>query len=317
MLIRRKAWTSALLSAALGVFGLLLAVAQTASAAKPTTDAQETTTNVVVEKDITYGKGGTEDLKLDLARPEHADGLLPGIVYIHGGGWSGGNRTAYENDIQEAAKRGYVAVTIEYRLTQPDKSGKAKYPFPAQIEDCKCAVRWLRANAEKYHVDPNRIGATGGSAGGHLSLLVGVTGSEKKFDGMGGNPDASSKVQCVVNYFGPTDLPRMYGYEKRVDGLLNTLVGGTPQQRADQYKEASPVTYVTKDICPILSIHGTADKLVPVDQAVEFDAAMKKTGATSELMILEGQGHGFMGPAARKARDATFAFFDKHLKPAK
>jgi acetyl esterase/lipase len=292
------------------IAGFAFAASQSASATDPVA-------GVVVEKDIVYGKGGTEDLKLDLARPELTEGLRPGIVYIHGGGWSGGNRKAYTYDIQEAAKRGYVAVTIEYRLTQPDKTGKAKYPFPTQIEDCKCAVRWLRANAEKYHVDPNRIGATGGSAGGHLSLLVGAAGSEKKFDGTGGNPGVSSNVQAVVNYFGPTDLPRMYGYEKRVDGLLNTLVGGTPQQRPDQYKEASPVTYVTKDVCPILSIHGTADKLVPVEQAVEFDAAMKKAGAVSELMILEGQGHGFMGPAARKAREATFAFFDKHLKAAK
>jgi acetyl esterase/lipase len=310
MLTRLCAWNSRPFSATALIVGFVIAAGQPTKAAEPVP-------GIVVEKDIVYGKGGTEDLKLDLARPELTEGLRPGIVYIHGGGWSGGRRADYKNDIQEAARRGYVAVTIEYRLTQPDKTGKAKYPFPAQIEDCKCAVRWLRANAEKYHVDPNRIGATGGSAGGHLSLLVGVAGSEKKFDGTGGNSDASSKVQCVVNYFGPTDLPRMYGYEKRVDGLLNTLVGGTPQQRPDQYKEASPVTYVTKDVCPILSIHGTADKLVPVEQAVEFDAAMKKAGATSELMILEKQGHGFFGPAASKAREATFAFFDKHLKQAK
>ncbi|HET6324359.1 MAG TPA: alpha/beta hydrolase, partial [Planctomycetaceae bacterium] len=180
MLIRSNARTSALLSAALGFASLVFVVAQSASAAEPKAD-------VVIEKDITYGKGGTEDLKLDLARPQHSEGLLPAIVFIHGGGWSGGDRGTYAREIQAAAKRGYVAVTIEYRLTQPDKTGKAKYPFPAQIEDCKCAVRWLRANAEKYHVDPNRIGATGGSAGGHLSLLVGVAGSEKKFDGTGGN----------------------------------------------------------------------------------------------------------------------------------
>jgi acetyl esterase/lipase len=310
MNIRARAWTSPLFSATVLIVGFGIAIGRSSSAAEPAA-------GVVVEKDITYGKGGDEDLKLDLARPEHAEGLLPGIVYIHGGGWSGGARSAYRGEIQGAAKRGYVAVTIEYRLTQPDKSGKAKYPFPAQIEDCKCAVRWLRANAEKYHVDPNRIGATGGSAGGHLSLLVGVAGSAKKFDGTGGNPDVSSQVQAVVNYFGPTDLARMYGYEKRVDRLLDTLVGGTPQERAEDYKNASPVTYVTKDVCPILTIHGTVDKLVPVDQAVQFDAAMKKAGATTELIILEGQGHGFVGPADQKAREATFAFFDKHLKQAK
>jgi acetyl esterase/lipase len=310
MNIRARAGKSPLFSAIVLTLGSVLAVGQSASAAEPVA-------GIVLETDITYGKGGSEALKLDLARPEHAEGLLPGIVYIHGGGWSGGNRSGYRNDIQEAAKRGYVAVTIEYRLTQPDKSGKAKSPFPAQIEDCKCAVRWLRANAEKYHVDTNRIGATGGSAGGHLSLLVGVAGSVRTFDGTGGNPDVSSQVQAVVNYFGPTDLAQMYGYNKQVDRLLNTLVGGTPQERAEQYKAASPVTYVSKDVCPILTIHGTVDKLVPVEQAVEFDAAMKKAGATSQLMILEGQGHGFMGPANRQAHDATFAFFDKYLKAAK
>jgi acetyl esterase/lipase len=309
MLIRPRPWSGRLLLAGVVFAGLLFAT-RSASAAEPPA-------GVVVEKNIVYGKGGTEDLKLDLARPEHAEGLLPGIVYIHGGGWSAGNRTAYKNDIQEAAKRGYVAVTIEYRLTQPDKGGKAASPFPAQIEDCKCAVRWLRANAEKYHVDPNRIGATGGSAGGHLSLLVGVAGPVKKFEGSGGNPDASSQVQAVVNYFGPTDLAAMYGFNKRVDRLLDTLVGGTAQERPGDYKAASPVTYVAKETCPILSIHGTKDNLVPVDQAVEFDAAMKKAGATSELILLEGQGHGFKGSAALKAREATFAFFDKHLKAPK
>jgi acetyl esterase/lipase len=310
MQIPRKIWTSALLSPALLIAGVAISLGPQALAAEPTT-------NVVVEKNIVYGKGGSDDLKLDLARPEQATGLLPGIVYIHGGGWSGGNRSAYRNDIQEAARRGYVAVTVEYRLTEPNEEGKAKNPFPAQIEDSKCAVRWLRANAEKYHVDPNRIGVTGGSAGGHLSLLVGVTSSSKKLEGTGGNPDVSSQVQAVVNYFGPTDLARMYGYEKRVDKLLTTLVGGTPQERADAYKDASPVTYITRDVCPILTIHGSVDKLVPVDQAVEFDAAMKKAGATSELIILDGQGHGFMGPADKKAREATFAFFDKYLKPAR
>src|SRR5262245_38733567 len=135
MLIRRNAWTSAFVSAALVAF--VGGLAQLASADEPVA-------GVVVEEDITYGKGGTEDLKLDLARPEHAEGLLPAMVYIHGGGWSGGDRKAYKGEIKQAAKRGYVAITIEYRLTHPDQSGKAKSPFPAQIEDCKCAVRWLR-----------------------------------------------------------------------------------------------------------------------------------------------------------------------------
>jgi acetyl esterase/lipase len=308
--IRTRAWTPALPSSAVVVAGLLLV------ACRPTL-AEEPAANVVLEENITYGKGGMKDLKLDLARPEPAAGVHPALVFIHGGGWQGGSRAGYKRVIQEAAKRGYVAVTVEYRLTDPDKQRKAKNPFPAQIEDVKCAVRWLRANAEKYHIDPNRIGASGESAGGHLSLLLGVTGSTRQFDGNGGNPDASSQVQAVVNYYGPTDLARMYGANPRVDALLRTLVGGTPQERAEAYKVVSPVTYVTKDVCPILTLHGTADKTVPVDQAVLFDAAMKKAGATSELMLLDGQGHGFRGADDQKARAAMFAFFEQQLKPAK
>src|SRR5579863_4442287 len=152
--------------------------------------------DVVVEKDIVYGKGGEKELKLDLARPEQSSGLLPAVVYIHGGGWQAGNRSAYGHEIEEAAKRGYVAVTVGYRLTDPDKQGKARNPWPDQIEDVKCAVRWVRANAEKYHIDPNRIGASGGSAGGHLSLMLGVMGGSHDFDGNGGNPGVSSKVQA-------------------------------------------------------------------------------------------------------------------------
>jgi acetyl esterase/lipase len=309
MSIRSRTSTFFLISTVLATTEVL-SLADVSSAAEPAT-------NVVVTEGITYGRGGTEDLKLDLARPEHSAGLLPGLVYIHGGGWKGGSRNGYRNEIREAAQRGYVAVTVEYRLTDPDKHGKAKYPFPAQLEDVKCAVRWLRANAGKYHVDPKRIGATGESAGGHLSLLLAVTGSTNQFEGTGGNADVSSQVQAVVNWFGPTDLARMYGYNKMVDPLLTALTGGTPQERAEQYKVASPMTYVSQNTCPVLTIHGTADKLVPVDQATEFDTAMKKAGASSSLMILPGKGHGFFGQVRRQADDDTLAFFEQHLKHGK
>jgi acetyl esterase/lipase len=269
---------------------------------------------VVVEKGITYGKGGEKNLKLDLARPEQSSGLLPAIVYIHGGGWQGGSRDTYHNDIQEAARRGYVAVTISYRLTDPDKNHKPKHPFPAQVEDVKCAVRWLRANADKYHVDPNRIGATGGSAGGHLSLMLGVLGESNKFEGTGGHPGVSSRVQAVVNYFGPTDLIQLSASSKRVAEILDVLLDGPPEKQAASYRAASPITYVAKNDPPILTVHGTADPVVPVEQATEFDAAMKKAGASHQLMLLEGEGHGFKEPAAKKAQDATFKFFDEHLK---
>jgi acetyl esterase/lipase len=310
MPIRSRARTSFFCWAAVVAAGSFLLFTGSATAQEPGAKA-------IIETGFVYGKGGSEDLKLDLARPEQATGLMPGLVYIHGGGWRGGSRNGYHKEIEEAAQRGYVAVTIDYRLTQPDAQGKAKYPFPAQLEDCKCAVRWLRANADKYHVDPHRIGATGESAGGHLVLLLATTGGNKEFEGTGGNPDVSSQVQTVVNWFGPTDLAKMYGYNKGVDPLLKTLVGGTPEQVPEQYKTTSPVTYVSKETCPILTLHGTADKLVPVDQAAEFDAAMKKAGATSVLVIMKGIGHGFGGKVRRQADDDTFAFFEQHLKHGK
>ena len=273
-----------------------------------------TARQIAVEKDIVYGTGGGTELKLNLARPEASNGLLPALVYIHGGGWQFGDRKDDQRGIEDAARRGYVAIAISYRLTEPDAQGKARNPFPAQIQDVKCAVRWLRANAEKYHVDPNRIGAVGGSAGGHLSLLVGMSDSSPELEGSGGHAGISSKVQAVVNYFGPTDLVHLYATSKHAAGLEKICLGGTPETAAERYRIASPITYVSKDNPPILTLQGTADEVVPADQATLLDAALKKAGASHTLILLEGQGHGFRGPAAQQARDAQFKFFDEHLK---
>ena len=211
--------------------------------------------------------------------------------------------------IEDAARRGYVAATITYRLSDPDSSGKPKNPFPAQIEDVKCAVRWLRANAEKYHVDPNRIGATGGSAGGHLSLLVGVT-VPRPSSRETAVTRATSRVQAVVKYFGPTDLPRLHK-SSRGGRAARQPVGRSPRKRAALYKAASPITYVSKDDPPTLTIHGTADPVVPVEQATEFDAAMRKAGA-SHTHVAPWREARFAGN--QTAREATFKFFDEHLK---
>jgi acetyl esterase/lipase len=263
---------------------------------------------------IIYGLGGGEPLKLDLASPDPAAGELPAIVFIHGGGWRYGDRTAYRSAIVEAALRGYVAVSVDYRLTDPDKSGKPKYPFPACVEDVKCAVRWLRGNAKKLHVDPNRIGVTGDSAGGHLSLMVGLTDASAGLEGKGGNPDMSSRVQAVVNIFGPTDMASLHPASKKAADRLDELLGGPPSHDPELYRVASPVTYVSKDDPPTLTIHGTKDVVVVPEQAAELDAAMKKVGVPHTLLMIEGQGHGFQGKAATAAREETFKFFDEQLK---
>lgn len=246
------------------------------------------------------------------------NGPFPAIVFIHGGGWSGGNRQAYRAQIQEAAKRGYVAATISYRLMKYDEVKKetttADPIFPAQIHDAKAAIRWVRANAKKYRVDPDRIGVTGASAGGHLSLLVGLTDSASGLEGDSGNPDQSSPVQAVVNVFGPTDMA--YCFEKSsVAWIFRLFMGGTPTDTAERYKAASPITYVSKDDPPVLTLHGDQDALVPVEQARALDETMEAAGVSHTLIVFKGQGHGSGGEDGKKAADATLEFFARHLKP--
>ena len=275
--------------------------------------------DVTVEENLTYGQGGDAELKLDLARPE-GEGPFPAIVFIHGGGWFQGNRQAYKSQIREAAQKGYVAATISYRLMQFDQKQKetttAKPIFPAQIQDAKAAIRWLRANAGKYHVDPERIGVTGGSAGGHLSLLAGLADKKANLEGKGGHPDQSSRVQAVVNFFGPTEMASAYETSS-VAWIFRLFMGGTPDEVPATYKAASPVTYVSQDDPPVLTLHGDRDKLVPIAQAKLLDEKMKAAGAPHTLIILEGQGHGFGGKAREKAAKAMWDFFEKHLKPGK
>lgn len=270
---------------------------------------------ITVSQNLTYAKVGDVDLQLDLATPKDGDGPFPAIVFIHGGGWSGGNRHAFRSKMEDAARRGYVAATISYRLTQPDKeTGRGKQPFPAQIHDCKAAIRWLRANANEYKINPQKIGVTGASAGAHLSLLIGLTSPSDNLEGNEGNPNQSSRVQAVVNIFGPTDLVREYETAPGAVGFLKAFFNATPDEAKEQYLAASPITYVSKDDPPVLTLHGDKDALVPPEQAKLLDERMKAVGATHELLMLPEQGHGFTGESAQKADDAAWEFFAKHLK---
>lgn len=272
---------------------------------------------VTVKESVTYGQTGDTELKLDLAQPA-GDGPFPAIVFIHGGGWYQGNRGAYKAQIREAAERGYVAATISYRLMEFDEAKKesttATPNFPAQIHDAKAAIRWLRANADRYHVDPERIGVTGGSAGGHLSLLVGLTDSEADLEGNSGNRDQSSRVQAVVNFFGPTDMAACHETSS-VAWIFRLFMGGTPEEVADTYRAASPITYASDDDPPVLTLHGDRDALVPVAQATRLDEVMKAAGARHTLIVFKGQGHGFGGEHHQRAMKAMWDFFGEHLDP--
>jgi acetyl esterase/lipase len=269
--------------------------------------ADDKSQEVRIEKDLAYGKGGDKDLQLDLAMPKDGDGPFPVVVCIHGGGWRGGKRQDMTKTIEVLAGRGYVAVTPSYRLA-PDAK------FPSQIEDVKAAVRWLRANAKTYKIDPDRIGAIGFSAGAHLACLLGVTNRDDDLEGKGGNADQSSRVHCVVSFFGPTDLTRDDWTKEIEDNILVPFLGGTIKDKPEQYKKASPVTYVKKDAPPFLFFHGDKDKIVGVEQSKILCEALKKAGGSAKVEVIEGEGHGWAGEKLKDSIEKMTAFLDANLK---
>ena len=263
--------------------------------------------DVTFDVGVEYSNPDGQHLQLNIAQPKKGDGPFPAIICIHGGGFRAGSRDGYNNQCIKMAQQGYVALTITYRLAP-------KYQFPAAIYDTKAAVRWTRANAKKYHIDPDRIGVTGGSAGGHLAQFLGVTTGVPEFEGDGGNADQSSKVTCVVNYFGPSDFTKSYGKSKDAAEVLPLWLGGNLETARKQHVRASPLYWVTPDAAPTLCIHGTKDDYVAYEQATWIVDKLKAAEVEAELLTLEGAGHGFKGEDADKADKAMLAFFDKHLK---
>jgi acetyl esterase/lipase len=234
---------------------------------------------ITVVRDIPYRDGPSKRWRLDLAMKKGPhDKPRPAVVVIHGGGWVEGDRSSFASrkhgvpgNIEDFAELGFVAVTINYRL-----SGEA--PFPAALEDCKCAVRWLRAHAGKYNLDPKHIGAYGNSAGGHLALLLGLLGKEAGLEGDGPHQELSSAVQAVVSDSGPLDLLHQYrhGALRRV---VEKFLGGPPEgQRATLYRTASPAHQISPHAPPLLLIYGGADEQVPVETADRFVLALGRAG---------------------------------------
>jgi len=255
-------------------------------------------------RDLQYVEGGHERNRLDLYLPERATGRLPLIVWIHGGAWLGGSKEGCP--ALPFTSKGYAVASINYRLSQ-------HAVFPAQIEDCKAAIRWLRANAAKYGLDPDRIGVWGASAGGHLVALLGTTGSVRELEGSGGNLDQSSRVQCVVDWFGPADLLTMAGSHDDPGSPEARLVGGPVHENKDKARKASPVTYVSKDTAPFLIMHGDQDNTVPPSQSKVLTNALKKAGVEVKLVIVKGNGHGGPGFNSSENRKLIEEFFAQHL----
>ncbi|MBN2593835.1 MAG: alpha/beta hydrolase [Sedimentisphaerales bacterium] len=259
-------------------------------------------------RDLSYVPDGHERQKLDLYLPEQKEGTgpLPLIVWVHGGAWLAGSK---ENcPAVRFLRHGYAAASINYRLSQ-------HAIFPAQIEDCKAAIRFFRANAEKYNIDPNRIGVWGASAGGHLVAFLGTAGDAKQFD-KGPNLHVSSRVQAVCDFFGPTDLTKMSSFESSMDHDAPNapeaqLIGGPVQENKEACMRANPITYVSKDDHPFLICHGDKDMLVPHNQSELLNDALKKTGVNVNFHTVKGGGHGFRNPEVDRM---VQEFFDKHLK---
>ncbi len=272
-----------------------------------------------MEKDIAYVPDGDEAQKLDLYLPEKAaDKPLPLVVHIHGGGWVGGSK--YPCAVAPMVLRGYAVASVEYRFSQ-------KAIFPAQIQDCQAAIRWLRAHAKEYNLDAEHVGVVGGSAGGHLSSLAGTSGGKNAFPKIGGNEEQSDRVQAVCDIFGPSDFSTVVQQAADDKNAKNIFQFNTP---ADPYSSligtklddkakadaVSPVHYVSKDNPPFVILHGTHDTLVPYAQSEEFAAVLKEKGVAVWLQKLPGSGHG--GPAFNKPVVIQLMqnFFDKYLKGA-
>jgi len=298
-----------ILRRALGTIAILLGLGvASAILARVLQSSPEPPSSILFEKDIAYTHVAGKSLLLDLARPKTGTGPFPAILCIHGGGWRAGDKKEFHGAVLSLAQHGYIAATVNYRLV-PDAH------FPAQIQDVKTAVRYLRSRARELHIDPHRIGVFGGSAGGHLALLLGTTGVQE-IPPVGDYPGLSGAVQAVVSLAGPTDLTQRF--PDASEGLVTGLIGKSRAEAPGAYEQASPLHHVSATDAPVLAIHGTKDELVPYAQSTALAAALKNVGVECEVFTIPEGGHGSGGkPENWNAGIVKMVqFFDQHLKPA-
>jgi acetyl esterase/lipase len=261
---------------------------------------------IVIERSVAYLPAGRAE-KADLYFPNNraADVRSPAVVIIHGGGWVGGKRDAGRelNIGSTLAAHGYVALSIDYLLATETKPS-----WPVNIHDCKTAVRWLRANADRLQIDAAHIGAIGGSAGGHLTALLATSSNVPELDPQGSYAEYSCAIQCAVPMYGAAEV--------RDRPSARIMIGKTIEEAPEAYRLASPADLADPQDPPCLILHGTADKTVPVEQSEILARALKKAGVEHELVIVEGAPHSFhLQPKQRDLRPLVLSFFDKHLKP--
>ena len=275
--------------------------------------AQPIGDDVKATMDIPYADTANPAQRLDLFVPaKRGDGKpLPVIVYIHGGAWQAGDKASGRGSVIPYVASGrYAGVSVEYRFSHEVK-------WPAQIYDCKAAIRWIKGHAKEHNLDPEKIAVWGGSAGGHLVAMLGVTGNVKELEGtLGKHLDQTSRVACVADYFGPSNLLTMGDFPSTIKhneaaSPESKLVGGAIQDNQELARNASPLSYVTQDDAPVFIAHGTADQLVPYNQSDIFASALRKAGVPVYLETIHQGGHGgFEGPMLNSR---LRAFFDKYL----
>lgn len=258
-------------------------------------------------RDIEYARVNGQPLLLDIYEPVQRTNKLPVIVWIYGGSWEHGSKDFCP--VAVMAARGYALVSFNYQLSEAAR-------FPAQIFDCKAVIRWLRANASLYGLDPDHIGILGASAGGHLAALLGTTAGVPEMEGdVGDNLRYSSRVQCVCAFYPPTDLDRLASdpsARKNPDSIIGRLLGGAVADNVDKARRASPITYVTRDAAPFFLLHGDKDTVVPAEQSKLFYAALKRSGVDAQLAIVPGKGHGIIAPP--DVAERIYRFFDEYLR---
>jgi acetyl esterase/lipase len=266
--------------------------------------------DAIIDRDLVYRTVNGQSLKLDLYRPQNGSGPFPVVVWFYGGAWLHGRKE--RTPAVALVKDGYAVASVDFRSTN-------SAPFPAPLEDCKAAIRWLRANASKYHLDRDHVGVWGFSSGAHLAALLGTTCGNSELEGKGDNPGESSCVQAVCDVAGPSDLVRMYSEVSdsanelgtKAKDAIDLLIGGPLPQNHEKAVSASPIHYVSKSSAPFLIIHGEQDETIPVEQSRSLAAALKGAGVPVQLEIVAGRGHGVGGG---KFIGIIGTFFDRYLK---
>ncbi|MFN0171580.1 MAG: alpha/beta hydrolase fold domain-containing protein [Bryobacteraceae bacterium] len=253
-----------------------------------------------VQRDLVYGQAGGVDLKLDFARPSEGSGPFPLVICIHGGAWRSGSKSGYAVALPLLVQHGYAAASLDYRLAP-------RYPFPAQIEDVRRAVRYLDQRAAGFKIDPNRLGAMGDSAGGHLALLLGLS-------------DPNDTIRAVVNLYGPADLPRWKAGPEGEAALTMSsakvldTVFGTSDRASVTLRAASPIHQIGKARPAVLTLHGEADPVVKAEQAIWLHQALRTAGFQEKLVIVKGASHGLQGTDLANAIGEVTEFLAAHLK---